>query len=282
MNRKLIQLLHQFPGRQSQIPRDRIYSLLPIASDVNSFPIDYGSEDGSVLLTALKHLKRSMCLCLWLHIANALEYPTDSGSCDTPEVPVMHLMLSPCLQDSILSPSASAKDDRTCIHCGRRPIVRGIPSKQVFCTRQICKMVKATHFCLIQVSALESFEWIKHPGIAVHSVDIEACSFTEDRSVCGQKPPQAIHELQFTAQALIQLTRSTVLFEKFGELRDIYQVPLELCHKARVGQRSLNFHTIPLPGPQHSSASDAHVIVPVPALSSLGRVTSSSSLLMGK
>ncbi|KAH7091925.1 heterokaryon incompatibility protein-domain-containing protein, partial [Paraphoma chrysanthemicola] len=52
-NLSLLDLLNEVPGRESQIPRDRIYSLLSIASDAANVPIDYASLDSSLFLSLL-------------------------------------------------------------------------------------------------------------------------------------------------------------------------------------------------------------------------------------
>jgi hypothetical protein len=70
---RLIDLLHELPRRVSEIPRDRIYSLLSIASDASAVPVDYAGSDHHLLLRLLNLYRSSMCLCLWTNLVNTLE-----------------------------------------------------------------------------------------------------------------------------------------------------------------------------------------------------------------
>jgi hypothetical protein len=48
-NMSMLELLNELPERKNQVPRDRIYSLMSMASDAAKFRIDYASSDDVVL-----------------------------------------------------------------------------------------------------------------------------------------------------------------------------------------------------------------------------------------
>jgi hypothetical protein len=74
--RRLIDLFHDLPRRESQIPRDRIYSLFSLASDVSLVSVDYDTTDNHLIRQILDVFGDSLCFCSWMQLANALEYAT--------------------------------------------------------------------------------------------------------------------------------------------------------------------------------------------------------------
>jgi hypothetical protein len=64
--------------RESQIPRDRIYSLRSIAKDGDKITVDYGTSDKECMLQVLKSLNDSLCLCSLAHIAKIFGYSCSS------------------------------------------------------------------------------------------------------------------------------------------------------------------------------------------------------------
>jgi hypothetical protein len=74
LKRRLIDLLHFLPFRESQIPRDQIYSLRAIAEDGYLMPVNYESSDNQFAEDFCRVLNksRSMCLCSLACIARVL------------------------------------------------------------------------------------------------------------------------------------------------------------------------------------------------------------------
>lgn len=70
---RFISLFHLLPGRESENPRDRIYSLRSIASDGASIAVDYDSSDKEVLFQLLEIFKHSLCPCFVAYMVQALE-----------------------------------------------------------------------------------------------------------------------------------------------------------------------------------------------------------------
>lgn len=266
--RPLAMLLHLFPGRECEIPRDRIYSLLSIASDAESFPVDYGSKEGTVLSNALDHLSRSMCLCSWLNIVNALECGSASGvlECDK-LVPVTSLSMSPCLPRRSLKVLKAVGKGSTCRYCDDQLQGEG-EKNEVYCTRQICKAVDATHFSLIPLSSLAPTETrFKNQDLVAHRSK-SPVYYTK----YGWKTSEGPRSVEITASIFIQFMRSSALSRKDGKLSDIYQVPLELCQDARAGRGLSAFHAYPVQeyssfnGGRLQDEEDAYIMVPVQIL----------------
>lgn len=67
-------LLQILTGRESSIPRDRIYSLLSIAEDGGDVPIDYGTSDEQFVVSLVNSLRGSACLCSIARLAEIMGY----------------------------------------------------------------------------------------------------------------------------------------------------------------------------------------------------------------
>ncbi|KAF3042375.1 hypothetical protein E8E12_006092 [Didymella heteroderae] len=82
--RRLIRLLNEYPKRDSEIVRDRIYSLISISSDGASIPVDYAISDRDFFRKVVVALRDSVhCLCSMAMVANTLQYASKVND-DTP------------------------------------------------------------------------------------------------------------------------------------------------------------------------------------------------------
>jgi hypothetical protein len=61
----LVTLLYELPGKECMIPRDQIYSLISVASNARTMPIDYGGTPDRFLDQFLRTVEHSLCLCSW-------------------------------------------------------------------------------------------------------------------------------------------------------------------------------------------------------------------------
>jgi hypothetical protein len=173
--RKLIELLHELPSRESKYPRDRVYSLLAIATDTATFPVDYASSDYDLLHHLRSLCCDSFCLCVWSYLANTLELrlapakleqdwrltyrrrPIRSKSTDTKHsglrfcVPMVAATLK-WKENTRKSGSQRYAGERpqsptTCSNCGKAVTGSARPSK-LLCVETLCNRVWATHFHL--------------------------------------------------------------------------------------------------------------------------------------
>jgi hypothetical protein len=144
---RLLTLFHGLPRRQSERPRDRIYSLLSIASDWNCIPVDYGSSDIDVLLHVVRVFRTSMCVCFWLYVVTTFEYrvaraPEHGFSS---KMPIFEMLIE--IADTELFVSVELNDwYDMCSNCHTK-----IPdldqTGRLFCFKKFCNCSE-THFYL--------------------------------------------------------------------------------------------------------------------------------------
>jgi hypothetical protein len=146
--RTLLGLLHDLAGRQCQIPRDLVYSLLSIADDGARLTVDYGSSDEDFLVNLVKSVQPSLCVCTMLLLVRALNY--------TP-LPSVRGFPSSFLEVgmSIRAIKTSNRDIRFALpvpstHCktcrGTIPVnTKDLHKKHLFCMQTICETQDAAH-----------------------------------------------------------------------------------------------------------------------------------------
>ncbi|KAH6620571.1 hypothetical protein C7974DRAFT_236089 [Boeremia exigua] len=78
--RKMINLFNGYPGRDSQLVRDRLYSLTSLSSDAESIPVDYAISDHTFFAKVVVALHDTMsCMCSVALAANTLHYAATGG-----------------------------------------------------------------------------------------------------------------------------------------------------------------------------------------------------------
>lgn len=76
-HRNIFGLLEDFPGRASHLLRDRIYSIVDLASDGGLIPLDYGMSDNEFFYQLLRATKSSVrCFCSVEFLTKSLHYTT--------------------------------------------------------------------------------------------------------------------------------------------------------------------------------------------------------------
>lgn len=73
--RGILAWLDALPDRKCQERRDKVYSLLAIASDGDAVKVDYASSEEVFMTNVLQATKRSLCLCSLPFLASRLEFP---------------------------------------------------------------------------------------------------------------------------------------------------------------------------------------------------------------
>jgi hypothetical protein len=73
IERKLLDLLFLLGPRGCQISRDRVYSLLAIADDAASVPVDYSMPEHVFITSFVRSYNKSMCLCSLARLADVLD-----------------------------------------------------------------------------------------------------------------------------------------------------------------------------------------------------------------
>jgi hypothetical protein len=157
--KNMLDLSHFLRRRESQIPRDRIYSLRDIAQDGGKIRVDYGASDIECLLQVFDSFSDSICLCSLTHITSILGFSSSniinpSNRLALVTVPVAKssiLRLDDVSQDGVsliirhdqLLPTGLDKTFR-CGGCGL-DIVVDIAVEQTLCLHQLCRERSGQH-----------------------------------------------------------------------------------------------------------------------------------------
>lgn len=257
----LVELLRMLPGRESQLPRDRLYSLLPLASDTSSFPVDYASSDEDVVHHLLQHLKGCMCLCLWSYIANSLEYPIGPYR-ERSDIPLFNFQLRPCFIDDAYHSSNYAATRRHCSVCKSGPFLVDTFDGQVFCLEQLCGSARNVHVYLGGASARKRIENMipEDQILDVHNVHIDTDDIGDDKGGSQLFLASALYDIQLTARVLARLLRTPDPVQEFGYRS---RIPLELCWSTHKDHKKLDFQITSQQDLEAASIIDTYFMVPI-------------------
>jgi hypothetical protein len=174
-NQSLVNLFHRLPSRESQRPRDRIYSLLSIASDAALIPVDYGSSDVDVFLDVLGALSKSMCVCFWSFMVETMEYQAHSSSKpgSVHRAPILELPIRVADTEFFRAPDLADWHDM-CSTCRTRlPDVDPDRRGHLFCLKKFCECCKAgMHFYLRRYRTRDGERYTVQ-RVTSHSVNTE-------------------------------------------------------------------------------------------------------------
>jgi hypothetical protein len=273
---KLTTLFHELPGRQSERPRDRIYSLLSIAANRGRLPVDYGCSDIDVLLHIVRMFQTSMCVCLWLYLVTTLEYRIDAapGGGFGTRMPVFEIPFR--VPDTQFFGGVGLTDwYNDCAACMSNNVDLD-QTARLFCLQDLCNCCTAgTHVCLkrYQTSVGQSYTIRRCDSMTeLDVIQVEVDGYSEDAFNRDFVIPldngedqfsAALFRIWLTADMLTQLLRHDTL-DKVRETR--LQICLSareergklVCHNTQSdrvedGITTLNDHNLPI------SRSDSHV-----------------------
>jgi hypothetical protein len=148
LKRRLIDLLHFLPFRESHLPRDHIYSLRAIAQDGFRIPVDYGSSDNQFAEDFCKVLatSKSMCFCSLACIAHVL--PCDAIQ----QFPVVTFTMAAYSPSRKRPKCKQSKDRKTETFCGGCDLSVSVDVDQslLLCLQQECSLFPGLHLSLVQ------------------------------------------------------------------------------------------------------------------------------------
>ncbi|CAO2647079.1 Nn.00g080010.m01.CDS01 [Neocucurbitaria sp. VM-36] len=148
LKRRLIELLHYLPFRESHIPRDHIYSLRAIAEDGYLIPVNYGSSDNRFAEDFCMVLpkSKSMCLCSLACIARVL--PCDAIQ----KFPVVKFTMSSysASRRNAHTVQSENNETRTVCTCCSLPVRVDDDQGHLLCLQQECSLFPGTHWSLVQ------------------------------------------------------------------------------------------------------------------------------------
>jgi hypothetical protein len=180
---RLIELLHKLPKRESQIPRDRIYSLRALMThkDAKTIVVDYASSDFDFLLQMIGVFRHSMCLCLWSYLTTTFDWRWQSSPYSplaaTLRMPVFRIALNTANKSSSAHDSRHPPRDQlpyVCPICGAQLSVN-VPKADLICIRAICDRT-------LSARMTGSHWWLRKPPDYPNPYSLVGRSFVRDAS----------------------------------------------------------------------------------------------------
>jgi hypothetical protein len=248
-NQSLINLFHTLPSRESEKPRDRIYSLLSIASDAASIPVDYGCSDTDVFLDVLGALHKSMCVCFWSFMVETMEYQAKSSSepGSVHLAPILELPIRTVNEEFFSGPDIADWHVKCSTCRARLPDVDADRRGHLFCLNEFCACCKSgMHFYLRRyrtgtgerytvqrVTSHSADIEIDVLNVRVDHVSVDAFDFSAlsmDDEIC-----EPLFNISLTADMLMYL-----LHQDVGP--NTPPVSRQLCQESREGKGRLIYH----------------------------------------
>jgi hypothetical protein len=256
VKKRLIDLFHELPKRESQLPRDRIYSLLSLTTDARLISVDYAKPDVDVLIQTLYTSRRSLCLCLWSYLANTLTFQSNSDSNNSFGGEVHHFRIPMHSVEVDLRKHKNlflegGGHHKHCSVCGTRLADKSYSDQaQLLCVRQLCDRAEIAHFWVnvgsktIKRDIVDISE--SSMGFATHKLDSSTAHLARNlkvhRITTVEKPPKPfdhsgisfsqpddtrkVTNISLTASVLIKLLQ----YDIKGQYAT--KTTLELCSKA--------------------------------------------------
>jgi hypothetical protein len=231
--RTLISLFHLLPARESKRPRDRIYSLLPLASDAASIPVDYNSSDEELLFHLLRVFKKSMCLCLISYLTNALELQIGHGLTDASGRNMLLFAIPmgiTCLRPFMGVELGQRSQYGTCSICSMM-VLMGQHGEDVLCIRNFSGCMHGTHLYLSRHTTRNGESYTIKADRGQEGLPVSHVETIEDTGFCNYRNlplPRYGYTVYLTAGVLITLLRQQA---QVFTTTDV----LELCSNARDG-----------------------------------------------
>jgi hypothetical protein len=248
-NQSLINLFHTLPSRESEKPRDRIYSLFSIASDSASIPVDYGCSDADVFLDVLGALHKSMCVCFWSFMVETMEYQAKSSSKpgSVHLAPILELPIRAVTAEFFSGPEL-ADWHVMCSTCrARLPDIDPDRRGHLFCLNEFCACCKSgMHFYLRRYRTRTGERYtvqrvtshsanteidvldVRVDHVSVDAFDFSALSIDDEVST-------PLFSISLTADMLMYL-----LHQDVGP--NTPPVSRQLCQESREGKGRLIYH----------------------------------------
>jgi hypothetical protein len=246
---KLTTLFHKLPGRQSERPRDRIYSLLSIAVNRGRLPVDYGCSDLDVLLHIVRMFETSMCVCLWLYLVTTLEYrvKTAPGDESGARMPIFEIPLR--VTDTEYFGGVELTDwNNNCASC--KTIIPDVDGTgRLFCLQNLCHCyTDGTHVYLkrYQMSVGQSYTIRRCDSMTeLDVIQVEIKGYYSDDAlkrelvflleIDDDQVSAPLFTIWLTADVLTQLLQHDTS-------NKVRKTPLRLCSAAREERGKLVCH----------------------------------------
>lgn len=146
----LVRLFYQLPGRLCRHSRDRIYSLLAIASDTTTIAVDYNGPISEVLLQLLRIYRTTMCICFWFYIVDMLRCRLSPEDGHTHASAVFKISMKIIDPEFVMGPDL-ADSYYTCPGCHMRmqgDTYHASSDQCSFCIKELCDSIPKGHLHL--------------------------------------------------------------------------------------------------------------------------------------
>ncbi|KAF2452220.1 hypothetical protein P171DRAFT_426588 [Karstenula rhodostoma CBS 690.94] len=252
-------LLQSFTGRESYIPRDRIYSLISIAEDGGTIPVDYGVPEDEFVVSLVNALRESTCLCSIYRLAETLGYwtlPSDTTSVP----PTLNVVLTAWPTKMTRRKKSSKSAD--CTNCGDKLDLEA-RGRIILCMRSMCNHQVMSHWVIsegeIGCARLGILRWPESSVTQETEVAIEEVEETgthNDTSVMKSGVEGGCRLFSKTPY----LSRIRVQFTLEGFLTTLHHTKnsfssLEFCHKTKVRPAGIGIESITMERTGSSSQS---------------------------
>jgi hypothetical protein len=229
-DRQLINLFDRLPGRQSYLIHDQVYSLLSIATDAASIPVDYRCSKDDLLRQLLKIYGKSLCICSWFYMLDMLDCSLIPGF----KTAVLMIPMKLVQTEFVMGEKQKDWYD-TCSSCHARMSFFDERETLSFCIKSLCEGVRGGHLYLQQ--ARNGRYNIKRndgtPAVEVLRVEL-AKSGHEDDIDLGSGGTYATVNVYLAVDVVMRL------FE-YPKADGIREVPLRICPRASKGHRRMEF-----------------------------------------
>jgi hypothetical protein len=230
-DRQLINLFDRLPGRQSYLIHDQVYSLLSIATDAASIPVDYRCSKDDLLRQLLKIYGKSLCICSWFYMLDMLDCSLIPGF----KTAVLMIPMKLVQTEFVMGEKQRDWYD-TCSSCHVRMSSFDERETRSFCIKSLCEGVRGGHLYLKQ--ARNGKYSLKRndgtPAVDVLRVELAKSGYEDDIDL-GSGGTYATVNVYLAVDVVMRF------FEYPTKTHGVREVPLRICPRASKGHRRMEF-----------------------------------------
>lgn len=235
-NEKMVSLFHRLPGRLSTNPRDRIYSLLSIATDAGSITVDYEGPDRDVLVQVLRLYSTSMCVCFWFYMVDMLNCWLEPDDGFEHKEPVFIVPMRVVHAEFVMGASEWYSSCLTCQKKVPDDFVHEDSEEMSFCVRELCGCVPGGHLYMRKHETPHGVRYtIKGEGDGPE-MDVYHVEVGQNRPSDDWRRLLLTMDIHLTIEVLMALFR----WDDTPQLRS--DVPFRICANVQQGNARVRFY----------------------------------------
>jgi hypothetical protein len=215
----LVNIFYALPDRHCKLRRDRVYSILSLASEGSKIAVDYGSSDLAVYSQVMQSCEGSMCICSAGVIARNLAWKS-------PLYPSLEKGVAKLMMYTYAKANNSQLNGFAALLCDACNEYRPFPcpsgSGHLFCLENVCSSIVGFHLWLSTAAPTEGRIFATRSDLSSRSEDVG--NGVSIKKVTGSLFVIELDALGDFCKMISQSDRG-----------DIKAVPLVLCEKAQYG-----------------------------------------------